>query len=217
MNEFTLGVVSSLLATVLTLAGGWIFSMRSRQWPVALLSRLTGLGVRRVISRQRLASSELTDELTRARWVRVLAGRGNELTRDGFAAVWESASRRMEFVQVLLPDADLGPDSWLSRREEEMRRVDLGFSSGLLAEQVRVNAAYVREVARHRENVSLRFYDLPNVHRVIVTDHVAYLTIYQQAEHGRNSPCIVARSPGLMYDYALILFGTAWDHGRPAE
>ncbi|WP_433382485.1 hypothetical protein [Streptosporangium sp. CA-115845] len=73
------------------------------------------------------------------------------------------------------------------------------------------------EVAGHRENVSLRFYDLPNVHRVIITDNVAYLTIYRQAEHGRNSPCIVARSPGLMYDYALLLFGTAWEHSRPAE
>ncbi|MEU8204812.1 hypothetical protein [Streptosporangium sp. NPDC049046] len=200
-----------------TVAGGWVFSMRSGQWPVAILSRLTGLGVRRVIPRQRLASEELAAELTRACWVRVLAGRGNELTRDGFATVWESAGRRLESVQVLLPDADLGSDSWLSRREEEMRRVDLGFSSGLLAEQVRVNAAYVREVARHRENVSLRFYDLPNVHRVIITDNVAYLTIYQQAEHGRNSPCIVARRPGLMYDYALLLFGAAWEHGRPAE
>ncbi|MEV7967865.1 hypothetical protein AB0O34_18025 [Sphaerisporangium sp. NPDC088356] len=217
MNEFVLGVVSSLLATALTVAGGWTFSMRSRQWPVTLLSRLTGLGVRRLISRQRLASGELAAELTRARWVRVLAGRGNELTREGFAEVWEAAGRRLESVQILLPDADLGHDSWLSRREKEMRRVDLGFSSGLLAEQVRVNAAYVSEVARHRENVSLRFYDLPNVHRVIVTDNVAYLTIYQQAEHGRNSPCIVAPRPGLMYDYASLLFSTAWDHSRPAE
>ncbi|MFG6197225.1 hypothetical protein [Nonomuraea sp. JJY05] len=217
MNEFVLGVVSSLLATALTVAGGWAFSMRSRQWPVALLSLMTGLGVRRVISRQRLVSGELMAELTHARWVRVLAGRGNELTRDGFAAVWEAAGKRLESVQVLLPDADLGPDSWLSKREEEIRRVDLGFSSGLLAEQVRVNAAYVSEVARHRKNVSLRFYDLPNVHRIIVTDSVAYLTIYQQAEHGRNSPCIIARRPGLMYDYALLLFGTAWEHSRSAE
>ncbi|GAA3508183.1 hypothetical protein FHR32_000918 [Streptosporangium album] len=217
MDAFALGVVSSLLATALTVVGGWAFSMRSRQWPVALLSRLTGLGVRRVLSRQSLASRELATELARARWVRVLAGRGNELTRDGFAAVWEATGRRLESVQVLLPDADLGPGSWLSRREEEMRRVDLGFSSGLLTEQVHINAAYVSEVARHREHVSLRFYDLPNVHRVIATDNVAYLTIYQQAEHGRNSPCIVAHRPGLMYDYALLLFTTAWDHSRPAE
>ncbi|MFC4584797.1 hypothetical protein [Sphaerisporangium corydalis] len=215
MNEFTLGVVSSLLATALTVAAGWAFSMRSRQWPVALLSRLTGLGVRRVIPRQRLASRELTAELTRARWVRVLAGRGNELTRDGFAAVWEAAGRRLEFAQVLLPDPGLGPGSWLARREEEMARVDLGFSAGLLAEQVRVNAAYVSEVARHREQVALRFYDLPNLHRVVITDDVAYLTLYLRTEHGRNSPCVVARRPGLMYDYALQLFTTAWDHSRP--
>ncbi|MFF0244854.1 hypothetical protein ACWEU6_02760 [Streptosporangium sandarakinum] len=217
MNAFVLGVVSSLLATALTVAGGWAFSLRSGQWPVVLLSRLTGLGVRRVLTRQQSASRELADELARARWVRVLTGRGNELTRDGFTPVWEAAGRRLESVQVLLPDADLGPNSWLSRREEEMRRVDLGFSSGLLAEQVRVNAAYVNEVARHREHVSLRFYDLPNIHRVVITDSVAYLTLYRQTEHGRNSPCIVARRPGLMYDYALLLFDTAWNHSRPAE
>ncbi|MBB6345206.1 hypothetical protein FHU36_001715 [Nonomuraea muscovyensis] len=216
MDAFVLGVVSSLLATALTVAGGWAFSMRSRQWPVTLLSRLTGLGVHRVFPRQQLANQELTAELKRARWVRVLAGRGNELTRDGFAAVWEAAGRSLESVQILLPDADLGSDSWLARREAEMRRVDLGFSPGLLTEQVRINAAYVSEVARHRENVSLRFYDLPNLHRVVVTDNVAYLTMYRQAEHGRNSPCLLARRPGLMYDYALLLFTTAWDHSRPA-
>ncbi|WP_405393360.1 hypothetical protein [Microbispora hainanensis] len=216
MDAFTLGVVSSLLATAITVVGGWLFSARSRQWPVMLLSRLTGLGVRRVFPHQRHASRELAAELSRARWVRVLAGRGNELTRDGFAALWQTAGSRYESVQVLLPDPDLGRDSWLSRREAEMRRVDLGFSPGILAEQVRINAAYVTEVARHREHVSLRFYDLPNLHRVIVTDNVAYLTIYQQSEHGRNSPCLLAHRPGLIYDYALLLFTTAWEHSRPA-
>nr|WP_221473430.1 hypothetical protein [Planomonospora venezuelensis] len=205
------------MATALTIAGSWAFSTRSRQWPVALLSRVTGLGVRYVFPRQRLAAQQLAAELARARWVRVLAGRGNELTRDGFASVWEDAGRRLESVQVLLPDVDLGSDSWLARREAEIRRVDLGFSPGLLTEQVRTNAAYVSEVARHHENVLLRFYNLPNVHRIVITDNVAYLTMYRQTEHGRNSPCVVARRPGLMYDYALLLFATAWDHSRPAE
>lgn len=217
MDAFMLGVVSSLLATALTVAGGWIFSMRSRQWPVMLLSRLTGLGVRCVFPRQRLADQRLAAELAHAQWVRVLAGRGNELTRDGFATVWENVGKRLEYVQILLPDVTLGPDSWLARREAEMRRVDLGFSPGLLAEQIRANAAYVSEVARHRPNISLRFYDLPNVHRVVITDNVAYLTMYRQTEHGRNSPCVVARRPGLMYDYATLLFSTAWNHSRPAE
>jgi len=216
MNAFVLGVVSSLLATAITVAGGWAFSIRSRQWPVMLLSRLTGFGVHRVFPRQNIANQDLAAELKRARWVRVLAGRGNELTRDGFTTAWQAAGKRLEFVQVLLPDAELGPDSWLARREAEMRRIDVGFSLGLLTEQVRVNADYVREVARQRDNVSLRFYDLPNLHRVVITDNVAYLTMYRQAEHGRNSPCLLAHRPGLMYDYASLLFSTAWEHSRPA-
>jgi hypothetical protein len=40
---------------------------------------------------------------------------------------------------------------------------------------------------------------------------------HDHAEHGRNSRCIVAREPGLMYDFALLLFSTTWDHSRPAE
>lgn len=217
MSEFMLGVVSSLLATALTIIGGWAFSLRSRRWPAFVLSRLTGLGVLHVLPRQQLAAQELAAELARARWVRVLAGRGNELTRDSFATVWEATGKRLESVQVLLPDTTTGYDSWLSRRESDLRRVDPGLSPGLLADQVRINATYVSEITRHRRPVSLRFYDLPNLHRLVITDNVAYLTMYRQAEHGRNSPCIVAHRPGVLYDYALLLFTTAWEHSRPAE
>ncbi|MEV5410429.1 hypothetical protein AB0K60_16510 [Thermopolyspora sp. NPDC052614] len=217
MDEILLGVVSSILASALAVAGSWVFSTHIRRWPLALLSRLTGLGIRRVLPHQHMAAPHLAADLARARWVRVLAGRGNELTRDGFAPVWDAADGRLESIQVLLPDADLGPGSWLSRREAEMSRVDPGFSPGLLSQQVRINAAYIRQVARCRENISLRFYDLPNLHRVILTDDVAYLTMYRQDEHGRRSPCLIAHRPGLMYDYAHLLFSTAWNHSRPAE
>jgi hypothetical protein len=217
MGEFMLGVVSSLLATALTVLGGWAFSLRARRWPAVLLSRLTGLGVLRALPRQQLATKELAADLARARWVRVLAGRGNELTRDSFASVWEAAGKRLESVQVLLPDTMTGHDSWLSQRESDIRRVDPGFSPGLLADQVRINATYVSEIRRHRQPVSLRFYNLPNLHRLVITDNVAYLTMYRQTEHGRNSPCIVACRPGVLYDHALLLFNTTWEHSRLAD
>lgn len=217
MSEFVLGVVSSLLAAALTVLGGWAFSPNSRRWPAVALSRLLGLGVVRVLPRQQLAARELAADLARARWVRVLAGRGNELTRDTFAQVWQAAGKGLDSVQVLLPDTMAGHDSWLSRRESDMRQVDLGFSAGLLADQVRVNATYVSEVRRRRELVSLRFYNLPNVHRLVITDDVAYLTMYRQTEHGRNSPCIVVHRPSVLYDHALLLFTTAWEHSRPAN
>ncbi len=212
-----LGVASSLLATALAVFGGWIASIRSRQWMMILLSRLTGLGVWRVVARQHLGAQQMKAELARARWVCVLAGRGNELTRDTFASVWEDAGRRIESVQVLLPDCQRGPSSWLTQREADMRRIDPGFFRGLLAEQVRINAAYVREIAHQRHSIALRFYDLPNLHRLIITDRAAFLTIYWTSEHGRNCPTILARHPGLMYDYALLLFQTTWTHSQPAN
>jgi hypothetical protein len=216
MAEFVLGVVSSMFATALTIVGGWAFSLRSRRWPAIVLSHLTGLGELHVLPRQQLAAQELAAELGRARWVRVLAGRGNELTRDSFAPVWEAAGKGLTSVQVLLPDTTSGNDYWISQRESDLRRADLGFSPGLLADQVRINAAYVSEVTRHRGPISLRFYDLPNLHRIVITDNVVYLTVYRPAEHGRNSPCIVAHRPGVLYDYASQLFTTAWEHSRPA-
>ncbi|MFC7380639.1 hypothetical protein [Sphaerisporangium rhizosphaerae] len=217
MSAFVLGVLSSILATALTVTAGWVVSPWARQLPITLLSRLTGLGLRRLYLQQRLANLDLPAELVRARWVKVLAGRGNEMTRDGFAAVWQNIGKRLRSVEILLPDPELGPASWLAMREAELLRIDPGFAVGLLGEQIRLNAAYITAATSDRQDVRLRFYDLPNLHRVIVTDRVAYLTIYGPAEHGRNSPCLEARRPGLLYDYALLLFATAWEHSRPAS
>ncbi|GGP18273.1 hypothetical protein LDL08_44610 [Nonomuraea glycinis] len=212
MGEFVIGVVSSLAATALAVVGGMALSPRVRSWPALLLSRFTGLGISRVHPRQRVATEDLTAELGKARWVRVLAGRGNELTRDGFVALWEDEGRRLEFVHVLLPDTNHPSGSWLEWREDQIRRIDPGFSRGMLAEQVDINAGYVREVVADRDNIELRRYNLPNLHRIVITDRIAFLTLYRRAAHGRDSPCIVAPRPGLMYDYALQLFATAWDH-----
>lgn len=211
MDEFLIGVVSSLAAAALTLIGGLAASPHVRSWPNRLLSRFTGLGISRVIPRQSDATDDLRAELEKARWVRVLAGRGNELTRAGFAHLWDDSGRRLEFVQVLLPATDQQSTSWLRRREDEIRRIDPGFSPGFLAEQIAINVSYINEVATERTNVELRRYDLPNLHRLVITDRVAFLTFYLRAAHGRDSPCIVAHRPGLMYDYALQLFTNAWD------
>jgi hypothetical protein len=216
VESFALAVASSLLVACLTVLCGRTASLHSRAW-VILLSRLTGLGVWRVAPRQQHAARQIKAELARARWVCVLTGRGNELTRDTFAPVWEHAGQRIESVQILLPDSELGPSSWLSRREEDMRRIDPGFSRGLLTEQVRLNAAYIHEITRHRRAIEMRFYDLPNLHRLVITDQAAYLTIYSPTEHGRNCPTLLARRPGLMYDYALLLFQTAWTDSQPAN
>jgi hypothetical protein len=215
MAGFILGIVSSLAATVLTVTAGWFGSSRMRHWLVAVLSRLTGLGIQRSYRQQKLANLDLGPDLAVARWVKVLAGRGNELTRDSFRAVWEEADSRLESVHILLPDPGLGPGSFVANREAEILRQDTGYSPGLLAGQISSNIEYVSTIAAKRSHVSLRLYDLPNIYRIILTDRVAYFTTYAASGHGRNAPCVVFSNPGTMYDFALRTFSIWWDHAHP--
>jgi hypothetical protein len=112
-------------------------------------------------------------------------------------------------VRILLPDP--GSGSWLGRREEALRHTDPGFQSGILAEQVRTNARYVTEAARARDEVALRYYNQPNLFRIIITDTTAHVTLYDDDQHGRNSPCVTAKNPGLLYDFAVRVFTAAWE------
>jgi hypothetical protein len=211
-----MGIVSSIAASVLTVTGGWIFSQSVRNKLTALLSLLTGAGILRVYRHQRRANADLPADLAKARWIKVLAGRGNELTRDNFESVWRTAGGRIESVQMLLPDPDSGADSWLGDREAELRRLDPGMRDGLLADQVRANIRYLTARGNGNEQIQLRVYDVPHLGRIILTDRVAYLTVYGPDAHGRNSPCIIARSPGPVYDLAYRMFITAWDRSVPA-
>ncbi|WP_033437382.1 hypothetical protein [Saccharothrix sp. NRRL B-16314] len=215
MVDFVLATASSLVATCLTVACGWALSKRVRRSLTALFSSIAGLPVQHVYQRQELAGPDLARDLTRAHWIRVLAGRGNELTRDTFTSVWAGGTRPQQVVQVLLPDLRSSPHSWLAKREEDVRRADPAFASGFLAEQVRANANYVAAAAHRHGNASLRFYNLPNRYRVIVTNEVAYLTLYSGSAHGRHSPCIAARQSSLIYDLALSLFSLAWEQSSP--
>jgi len=215
MSGFVLGVLSSLVATGLTVLAGWIGSRRIRRWTMLLLSRATGLGIDRVYAQQRAANADLATDLSQAKWVRVLAGRGNELTRASFQQLWHGANTKLEFVQILLPEPDPGPGSWLTERALEIRRHDPGFSADLLADQVQSNIQYLDAVANQRKEVSLRLYDLPHLGRIVITDRVAYVTLYSAGGHGRNSMCLVFTCPSPTYDFAVRIFTTAWNRATP--
>ncbi len=216
MTGFILGIFSSLAATVLTLGAGWLGSKRSRHWAVRVLSKLTALGIQRSYSHQKSANVDLSADLAKARWVKVLAGRGNELTRDSFQMVWRESDTRLESVQVLLPDPGKRSSSFLEVREAEMRRFDAGITPGLLSRQVRSNIDYILTMASEHRNIELRLFDFQNICRIIITDQVAYFTVYPAADHGRNGPCLVFSHPGVLYDFALRMFAVTWSRATSA-
>ncbi|MFJ3698359.1 hypothetical protein ACIPW9_30320 [Streptomyces sp. NPDC090052] len=215
MTEFLFGILSSLTASAILLVVGLLRGARPLWWLVAAYSRYTGTGLGRIYRHQSSAEENLARDLRRAHWVKVLAGRGNVLTREAFSPLW-SEGVPSQSVQILLPDPDPQEDSWLDRRSHEVARFDPGFTQDLLRNQVRTNINYLARVTHARDGIELRTFNLPNNCRVIATDCVAYLTFYSASTHGRNSPCLYARAPGILYTAALRQFDATWTHARPA-
>ncbi|MFF2957171.1 hypothetical protein ACFVVU_38260 [Kitasatospora sp. NPDC057965] len=216
MTDFLFGIFSSLAASAIVLALGLLRGSRPAWWLIAVCSWCTGTGLGRVYRHQSSAEQDIARDLGRARWIKILTGRGNVLTREVFSPLW-SGELSPESVQVVLPDPDTRRDSWLDRRSHDVRRFDPGFTPDLLRSQVRTNMDYLAQATRAQRNVELRSFNLPNTCRVIATDRAAYLTFYSASAHGRNAPCLYARAPGLLYAVALQLFDSAWMNGSPVR
>ncbi|MDH6220824.1 hypothetical protein [Streptomyces pseudovenezuelae] len=215
MNAFLLGILSSLATSALLLALSLLRAARPLWRLTAACSWFTGTGLHRVYRRQAAAEQAMGQDLARAQWVKVLAGRGNILTREAFTPLWSDTISPAS-VQILLPDPDTPLDSWLDRRSHNIARFDPGFTPDLLRSQVRANIDYLTQAAHAHTGMRLRRYNLPHACRVIATDKAAYLTFYSDNAHGRNSPCLYARSPGLLYTIALQQFDTTWANSTEA-
>lgn len=212
LHELLATVISAVIA--FTVSG--LRSGAARRWLVGRVSQLTGIGIQRVYAQQQLAGPDLARDFGRARWVKVMTGRGNELTRDTFGPVWRAAGARLESVQVLLPDPRKD-DGWLIHRAHEISRRDPAYRPDVLRAQVAANVNFLVAVASDTPGIDVRLFDLPQTCRTVITDRLAYLTLYSAYEHGRTSPCYVFDSQSPMYAYALRLFTVAWDSARAAR
>ncbi|MGW7620034.1 hypothetical protein ACWGLG_30245 [Streptomyces antimycoticus] len=215
MNTFLLGILSSLATSALLLALSLLHAARPLWRLTAACSWFNGTGLHHVYRRQASAEQTMRQDLARAQWVKVMAGRGNILTREAFTPLW-SGTISPASVQILLPDPDTPHDSWLDRRSHNVARFDPGFTPDLLRSQVRANIDYLTQAAHAQPAIRLRRYNLPHTCRIIATDKVAYLTFYSDNAHGRNSPCLYARAPGLLYTIALQQFDTTWTNSTEA-
>jgi hypothetical protein len=216
MTTFLIGIASAVVAAFIVLGTTALFSWRVRWLIVVVLGRIVGIDIERVFSTQTAASTLLITELRKARWVKFMAGRGNELTRSTCGVLWDPDNGRLRSAKILLPDPELSdPGSWLADRESEAARHDKGYGRGLIADQTRANIRFIIE--HNRETVELRLFDFPHIARIVATDRVVFFTPYSDAEHGSSGTCIVFRGPGSMYDFFVRLFDKVWSTSRPVS
>lgn len=211
MAGFIGGVVSSLVASILLLFVGWFGSNRLRTVLTRILTRMTGADIERVFASQRDASAAVSAALDNAREVYVFAGRGNELTRPAFEVIWNGQGSKLRKVQIILPNpAKDGPNSWLSDREQETASHDKGYGTGLISQQIKSNLVYIGRKAEGVPAIEIRLCDFPNLCRIVMTDRVAFLTVYNDINHGSASRCLMLRNGGPMFDFCKRIFDKAW-------
>lgn len=211
MQAFWAGVVSSLVASGLLLGLSWL-SPRARAAIARFVAGMNGAGVEHTYETQSAASRDIARELQRARWVKILASRGNELTRDTFSLLTARRGGSLDSIQILLPDPGQdGAESWLQEREREVSRFDPGISNGLLGSSIRNNIRYIVDRADRAERLDLRVADFPHVARIVATNRYLFLTVYNSHGHGRDSPCVKIQAGSVLADMALRFFALHWD------
>lgn len=212
IEELAVSVAGSALFLLLV----WVVSRTARQATRLVAIRLLGLDVEETFHDSGAAAADLRAELDRAPWVAVLTSRGNDLQREVFSATLRAGRSGAKRVRILLPDPDSDREPcWIDDREEEIKTFDHAYGNGLLREQIRQNITFL-EGYRNPGSLDLRFYNLPHVGRIVLTDRVAYLTRYQSNRHGHSTPIKKYRR-GDMYDYLSRSVELVWRHARAAD
>lgn len=214
--SFILGVISSIVATIIFVWASWFTSTRVRLLLIRTLGRLSKAGYSELHSRPADRSISLQRVLNEARWVKIFAVRGNELVSGALEDLWEKAPC-MESVDIIILDPDaVGTDSWISHHEREVSRYDRGFRQLMLSDQVRANIAYLANRISGMQNVQLRVSNFPSVARIIMSDRCAMVTLYSETEHGREASYILAEPSSPLYPFARRLFNMAHEVSRLA-
>ncbi|MFI6250230.1 hypothetical protein [Streptomyces sp. NPDC051016] len=205
MNEFWVGVVSSVLASAALASLGWVVSPGARLKAKRVVLKSVNAEIVETFATQRDAATEISARLTGAREVRILAGRGNELQRDSFRGLWAEADRKE--LKILLPDPEVsGPGSWIDDHQQEALGYDGGQGDQMIAENIRNNVQYVRNRIARLDRSEIGLYDLPIIARLVITEKWAFITPYSNRRHGEDSPCIMVAAGNPVYELAERMF-----------
>jgi hypothetical protein len=219
MANFLLSILASIVAGVILIWAAGLISKQARWVLIGILGRLLNLDVDYVFTNKTEVQSDLKKELSRSNDVAIFTGRGNELQRRTFSALFlERPEKRQVRVRILLPRTIQrdGEYDWTLQRENELAKFDPAFGNGLLKEQIQV---IIRFFQQHlsAKTVEVRQFNYSHIGRIVITERFAYYTPYRKDAHGSNSPVYKFRRSGEMYDNFLRLFEQLWNASKDEE
>ena len=208
--NFVLGIAGSLVAGVVLVLGAGLLSKTARWVLTATLGRLLNIDTEYVFANGHAVSKDVQMEVDRAEFVDLLTGRGAELGEDTFKPLFTSSARKRR-ARILLPMPRLtgaGID-WTALRDKEIGVFEQSYGRGLLAQQIEIVAASLEPYVRNG-TIEMRYFQMPHIGRILLTDRCAYFTPYRTDAHARDTRVTKYRRGGDTYDWLSHLFNQMW-------
>ncbi|MBM3211946.1 hypothetical protein FJZ33_06995 [Candidatus Poribacteria bacterium] len=214
MENFLQSVASSIVASIIIIFATSAVSSKAKWLIIGLLSRLTSAGLYYVYRDKEESKNDLSADISSSNHLKLLVGRGNELQRQPFEALFQNRSKRnKKFVKILLPSTNNinGEPDWIAQREAELAKFDTAYTNvGLLKKQVEGNVSFLQ---KHSSTglVEVGRFNAPNFGRLIITDKYLYFTPYSHDSHGRESRVYKYKQGSDIYSNYNRLFDQLWE------
>lgn len=214
--SFTVSVFASVIGTVLVMMAGTLVSVFARRVLTDILGRFLKVDIEFVYNSPDHADADIKRDLSDARSVYIITGRGMDLQRSLPDCLGLGMGERCgKDVRVLLPDPDVPTDcvDWIAEREAEVAQFDADFGDGILRTQVETTVKYLQKPTKNGQ-MRLRGFNYPHVGRIIITNREAYFTPYRSDRHSQFCRVIKYRAGGDTYECLHRLFDNLWKVGR---
>lgn len=217
MVAFLVGVVSSLVASVMVLGLAYAWSARFREMVISFILRGSRGSVARQWQNRRAGESVFVAELRRANSIKFIGSRGLEFQTDLFESIMVARpANSSTAVRVLLPDTtDADSLYWIQQRENELDKFDHSFSGEMLRTQIDVS---VKAIEGHSQSgkLELRRHRLPHFGRVVITDNVIFVIGFTATTHGYQDAMAMYDFHSPVYTALNRLFDITWESQAPS-
>ncbi len=205
------GVASSLIAALLIFLVTPFFSKRIRWIWIIILGRLVGVKIEEVFKTQEEAKSDVLKELKQSSKIKIFVGRGREFQEAEYADIFKSQAKD---IKILLPNVVKCSDeckniNWVEVRSNELGRIEEHYKIDPKHLQRQIEESV--KVFQSRCPNNLKYYCVPHIGRIIITDDYAYWTAYTDNSHGKDTQVVKYRSSDNMYKFLERYFDLIWE------
>lgn len=205
---FIESILSSVLGGIVLLLIASIFSENTRKLFISFISSLFGLDILFVYENKESVNKDLAKAIADANFVKILTARGNDFHNDVFSSLVKDRSNHAH-IHILLPNAYKSSNvDWIDQRENELRKFDGTYGTGILKEQIKtnINALY----SLNKAQLEIRLHQYPIIGRIVITDKYLFFTPMQENKYIRKVKTYKYSSSGNLYNHYLRLFNQLW-------